>query len=127
MHKRNITNSSIVVRFSYLNDIKGKEVSKEGDLGIRYQESLKDAFKRYSTKHNLNNKEAENYFYLEQGEKRIELEKDKRIDSLNLKSGDKILISSDRYGFNDVKKYKRELNDKIKSLKTKKLKKILLL
>ena len=126
--KRNISNYKIVVRISYNKDIRGEEINKEDDLGIRYQESLEEAFNKYSNRNNINNKNKKNYFFLEQGKKRIELEKDKKIETLNLKSGDRIFISTEKIE-NDVKKYIRDESENIEmnNMHSKKLKKILAL
>ena len=123
--KRNISNYKIVVRISYNKDIRGEEIKKEDDLGIRYQESLEEAFNKYS---NINNKNKQKYFFLEQGKKRIELEKDKKIETLNLKSGDRIFISTEKIE-NNVKKYIRDKTENIEmyNMHSKKLKKILAL
>ena len=126
--KRNISNYKIVVRISYNKDIRGEEINKEDDLGIRYQESLEEAFNKYSNRNNINNKNKKNYFFLEQGKKRIELEKDKKIETLNLKSGDRIFISTEKIE-NNVKKYIRDKTENIEmyNMHSKKLKKILTL
>ena len=125
--KRDITNSNIVVRISYLKDFKGNKISKEDDLGIRYQENLEQAYNKYSARHNIKNTDNQNFFFLEKDGKYIELEKSKKINSLNLKSGDRILVRAEKFNCNDVKKYKKE-NDKNFQLynpNTNKLKKVL--
>ena len=101
--RRDIKNNRIIVRISYQTNVLGNMVDKEGDLDLYKKEDLESAYNRFQTRNNIKNANNNNYFYVK-SENRIKLlDKNQTVENLDLKSGDKILVSSRNQKHRNIK------------------------
>ena len=101
--KRDIKNNRIIVRISYQTNVLGNIIDKEGDIDLYKKEDLESAYNRFQTRNNIKNDNNNKYFYVKTDNKIKLLDKNQTIENLDLKSGDRILVSSRKQKHRNIK------------------------
>ena len=93
--ERKFTNSYLIITFKYQNEISGICYDKEDDFNLYRRETISEAFNRFITRSGITfYKNKELYFYLSSGDNYILIDKEKKIQDLDINNGDTIEIST---------------------------------
>ena len=89
--ERKFTNSYLIIKFKYQNEISGICYDKEDDFNLYRRETVSDAFNRFTTRSGITfYKNKELYFYLSSGDNYILIDKEQKIQDLGINDGDTI-------------------------------------